>query len=323
MSSPNGLAVRALLLATAVALPFARTSAEAPQVKVQVPGYYRVKVGEAEITALYDGFVELDWAVLKNVSPAEVQRLVARMFAATPKMHGPVNAYLVNTGGRLVLVDAGSGKLFGPTAGNLLANLRASGYEPAQVDVVLVTHLHPDHFGGLVDAEGRPAFANALVRVPRADADFWLSEETAARQPENMRPFVEMARHAAGVLGAAGKWGTFSWGDEVAPGFKAVQADGHTPGHTAYQLDSSGQRLLLWGDLVHNAWVQFTRPSATFEFDSDARRAAATRKQLLARTAREGALVAGSHLPFPGLGHVRAEGAGSYAWVPVEYEPLH
>lgn len=304
--------------------PFAAAPAraEAPQLKTQVPGYYRMMVGKAEVTALFDGAIDLDPKILKNVKPGELQRLLARMFAAAPKLQTGVNAFLINSGGKLVIVDTGAGKLFGPTLGNVIANLKASGYTTDQVDAVLVTHLHGDHMGGLVDAGGKPAFAKAAVFVAKTDADFWLSEEIAAKAPEQARGFFKMARDTAAPLQAAGKWKTFEWGSEIVPGFKAVEARGHTPGHTAFALESDGQHLLLWGDLVHNANVQFAKPSVTIEFDIDQKQAAKTRAAMFKATAKSRELVAGAHLPFPGLGHVRAEGKGSFAWVPVEFGPV-
>ncbi len=329
MSSLQGFTRRAAVLA-ALALPLAPAHAEAPPQKTQVPGYYRVAVGAAEVTALYDGFIDLDRAVLKNTTPAELQRLLARMFVATPKLQTAVNTFLVNTGGKLVLVDTGAGRRLADSTpggflarlGNVVANLKASGYEPSQVDVVLLTHLHPDHVGGLLDAAGTPIFPRAEVRVAAAEAGFWLSEGQAAKAPEEARPRVQLVQQTARALIAAGKWQTFTWGDEVAPGFRAVQANGHTAGHTAFELASDGQRLLLWGDTVINAAVQFARPAVAYALDADRTQAAATRRTLLGRAARDEALVAGAHLPFPGLGHVRAEGGGSYAWVPVEFGPI-
>lgn len=296
--------------------------AEAAQLKTQVPGYYRTMVGKAEVTALFDGAIELDSSLLKNASQKEIQRLLARMFANYPKMQTGVNAFLINTGDKLVLVDTGAAKLFGPTLGQVLENLKASGYRPEQVDAVLITHLHADHFGGLVGADGQPVFPNAQAWVPKADADFWLSPEIAAKVPADKQMFFKLARDVAAPLIAAGKWKTFSEGDALAGGFKAVPSPGHTPGHTAYQLDSDGQRLLLWGDLMHNAAVQFANPDVTIEFDVDQKQAAASRRKLYKMTATDKSLVAGAHLPFPGLGHVRAEAKGSYAWVPVEFGPV-
>lgn len=315
-------------LAVALTLGFAGTAllpapalAAAPQVKTQVPGYYRLMVGKTEVTALFDGAVQLDSSLLKNATPKEIQSLLARMFATHPKMQTGVNAFLINTGDKLVLIDTGAAKLFGPTLGQVLENLKAAGYTADQVDTVLITHLHGDHMGGLIGADGKPAFPNAEVRVSKADADFWLSPEVAAKVPADKQPFFKMARDVAAPLIAAGKWKTFAEGDELVPGFKAVPAPGHTPGHTAYLLESEGQKLLLWGDLVHSTAVQFAKPSVTIEFDVDQKQAAESRRKLFKQSAADKNLVAGAHLPFPGVGHVRADGKG-YAWVPVEFGPV-
>ncbi|MBT9499396.1 MULTISPECIES: MBL fold metallo-hydrolase [Zoogloea] len=318
--------IRRSLTAIAVALgvsliPAAPACAEAPPVKTQVPGYYRMALGELEVTALYDGYIDLDTKILSNASPAEVQRLLTRMFLAGQKVQTAVNAFLINTGGKLILVDTGAAKAFGPTLGFIGDNLKAAGYSPEQVDVVLLTHLHADHAAGLLNAEGKPLFPNAEVRVTQADSDFWLSEEIAAKAPEGFRPFFQMARTAATPYQAAGKWKTFSGTAELAPGIRAVDAHGHTPGHTAYLIESKGERLLIVGDAVHSHAVQFARPEVAIEFDSDKKQAVMARKKLFAFAAKEKLAVAGMHLPFPGIGHVRTEGKG-YAWVPVEFSPI-
>ncbi len=301
--------------------PVAPAFAEAPPVTTQVPGYYRMALGELEITALYDGYIDLDTKILSNTSPAEVQRLLTRMFLAGQKVQTAVNAFLINAGGKLILVDTGAAKAFGPTLGFIGSNLKAAGYSPEQVDVVLLTHLHADHAAGLLNAEGKPLFPNAEVRVTQADSDFWLSEEIAAKAPEGFRPFFQMARSAAAPYQAAGKWKTFSGDAELAPGIHAVDAHGHTPGHTAYLIESKGERLLIVGDAVHSHAVQFARPEVAIEFDSDKKQAVIARKKLFAFAAKEKLAVAGMHLPFPGIGHVRTEGKG-YAWVPVEFSPI-
>lgn len=299
----------------------ALAAAGAPQSKSQVPGYYRLMLGDFEITALYDGKIELDTKLLQNTNPKEVQTLLARLFVKGPKVQTAVNAYLINTGNKLVLVDAGAAGLFGPTLGNVLANMKAAGYEPAQVDAVLVTHLHGDHVNGLLGADGKPAFPNAEVWSAQPDNDFWLSEEVAAKAPKDFQPFFKMARDAAAPYRQSAKWKVFDKDQEIVPGISSVAAYGHTPGHSAYLIQSGGERLLIWGDLVHNHAVQFARPHVAMEFDIDKKQAVVARKKLFARAAKEKLLVGGMHLPFPGIGHVRAEGKG-YAWVPAEFGPV-
>ncbi|BAL24540.1 MBL fold metallo-hydrolase [Azoarcus sp. KH32C] len=313
------IAVSAALLAL---VPVAPAIAEVPMVKTQVPGYYRTMVGQFEVTALFDGAIELDVKLLRNTKPDELKWRLARHFVGNPKMQTAVNAYLINTGKNLVLVDAGAAGLFGPGLGNVISNMKASGYDPSQVDAVVVTHMHGDHIGGLADANSQPAFPNAVVHVSQADNDYWLSEKNAAGAPADMQGLFKMARDIAGIYQSRGKWKTFSDGSELVPGIRAVKANGHTPGHTAFSVESGDQKLLIWGDIIHAHGVQFSQPEVSIEFDVDQDQAIATRRSLLYAMATGKTLVAGMHLPFPGLGHVRADGKGVYSWVPIEYSPL-
>lgn len=291
--------------------------AAAPQVKTQAPGFYRMMLGDFEITAISDGTLELKpKELLTNTTPAQVETLLRRSFAEDA-LPTSVNAYLINTGDRLVLVDTGAAKLFGPTLGNLLANVRAAGYRPEQVDAVLITHMHPDHVGGLL-AEGKPAFANATVHADKRDADFWLSPATLQNAPAEMRGFVQGAATSLNPYVAAQKTRFFDGTTELFPGIRAVAANGHTPGHTVYAIESKGQKLVLWGDLMHVAAVQFAEPQVTIAFDADSAAAARERAKAYADAADGRYLVAASHLPFPGIGRIRAEGKG-YVWVPVDY----
>lgn len=294
--------------------------AEAPQQKTQVPGYYRLQLGQFEITALYDGAIELDSKLLKHIGEREKQQLLSRQFLKGPKVQTAVNAYLVNTGSRLILVDTGAAKLFGPGLGNIVDNLKAAGHTPEQVDAVLLTHLHGDHVNGLITADGQAAFPNAEVWSSKADSDYWLSEETAASAPKEMQPLFKMSRDAAAPYLAAEKWHTYINERELLPGVFSVDTRGHTPGHASYRFVSAGQRLLVLGDLVHNHAVQFPRPDVAIEFDTDPQQAVLARKRIFDMAARQKLMVAGMHMPFPGIGHIRREG-NAYAWVPLEFSP--
>lgn len=316
---PRWLAPFTLSLMTLAAAPGAR--AEAPQVLTQVPGYYRQMIGAFEVTALYDGQINLDAKLLKHTSPDQVQKLLARMFRTNPTPTAVI-AFLVNTGNKLVLVDTGAAKVFGPTLGQVLSNIKAAGYDPAQIDTVLITHMHGDHVGGLLTPDGQVAFPNAQVYAAKADADYWLSAENLAKAPEGMKMFFKAPQDATAPYIKAGHFKTFEGDAELQPGIKPVDEHGHTPGHTGYLFESKGQKLLVWGDVVHNAAVQFPQPKVTIEFDTDQSQALAARLKLFAWTAKDALPVAGAHLPFPGIGHVRADGKGSYSWVPVDFAPV-
>jgi len=312
---------RRALCAAGLSFAFVAAQAGAPQVKTQVPGWYRTMVGDFEVTALYDGYIDLDpKQLLKFTHAGEIERGMARAFQPGPKVQTSVNAYLVNTGQQLILVDAGSAKLFGPTLGFLVDHIKAAGYDPAQVDLILVTHLHADHVGGVLSPEGKIAFPNAQLMVTAPEAAFWLDDASKAKAPKEMHGFFDMAKASVAPYQAAGKFKTFEPNAQIAPGVKAV-ATGHTPGHSSYLFESKGQKLLVLGDMIHIGSVQFPRPEVAMAFDTDNKPAIKSRKEWFARAAKEKILLAGAHLSFPGLGHVRPEGKG-YAWVPVEYSPI-
>ncbi|MEC3763981.1 MBL fold metallo-hydrolase [Cupriavidus sp. SS-3] len=319
------IAMGSAVLATGMAS--AQTATPPAQQKTQVPGYYRMMVGQLEVTALYDGYIDLDPKLFKYTSAREVQSLLARMFlTSTPGMQTAVNAYLIHTGSRLVLVDTGAAGCFGPTLGRIGENLRAAGYAPEQVDTVLLTHLHGDHACGLA-TDGKAAFPNATVYVDKADLDYWLSEANAAAAPKEAQGLFAMARAAAAPYQAAQRLRTFNGSArsesiaELVPGVRVVPANGHTPGHSGYLFTSGNDSLLLWGDIVHNHALQLRRPQVAIEFDVDSNQAVITRKRILEQAARGRLWVGGAHMPFPGLGHVRRDTAG-YTWVPAEYGPI-
>ena len=279
-------------------------------------------IGQHEVTALFDGALQMDVKRLTNAQPEDIRKLLARMFVGTQKMQTAVNTYLINTGRHLVLVDVGGGSIYGSALGNTLTNLKAAGYKPEQVDRVIVTHLHGDHIAGLINANGQPTFPNSTVYVDKTENDYWLSNQIAAAAPADWQRIFVAAKNTAAPYLEQGRWKTISADTPIVPGIAAVAAPGHTPGHTAFAVESDGQRLLIWGDLVHSHAVQFARPEVAFNFDVDPKQAIATRFAIFKSVAQSGELVAGMHLPFPGIGYVRADDNGVYSWVPVEYAPL-
>lgn len=311
---------RRTLAALAGSLLLAAAHAGAPMVKTQAPGYHRMMLGDFEVTALFDGVIDVQPSkLLTNTTPAQVGKLMARAYEKEP-LPLSVNAYLINTGSKLVMVDAGTGSLGGPTLGALAANLKAAGYQPEQVDEIYITHMHFDHLGGLTQAD-QTVFPNAIVRADRRDADFWLSQANADKAPGEQKTFIQHAITSMKPYLAAQRFKPFDGDTELVPGVKAVAAHGHTAGHTVYVVESKGQKLVLWGDLMHIAAVQFPQPQVTIAFDSDSKAAAAQRRKLFADAARRGYLVGASHLPFPGLGRLRAAGKG-YDFVPLGYQPV-
>ena len=307
--------------AVAAAALFAATAAQAagPLQKTQAPGYYRMLLGDFEVTALNDGTVKLPVDKLLRAPEAKVKKALARNFLAPP-VETSVNAFLVNTGSKLVLIDTGAAGLFGPTLGNLIANLKAAGYQPEQVDEVYITHMHPDHVGGLV-AGGSPAFPNAVVRADQRDADFWLSQANLDAAPNDSKGFFQGAMASVNPYVQSGRFKAFNGATELVPGVKARPTYGHTAGHTIYEIESQGQKLVLWGDLMHVAAVQFADPSVTIQFDSDFKAAAVQRKSAYAEAAAKGYWVGAAHLSFPGVGKLAKEGGG-YRFVPVNYSGL-
>ncbi len=290
--------------------------AAAPQHHDQVPGFYRMKVGDLEVTALLDGAAvfDLHWLTAKKVT---MDRIENALHEDTHLLDVGDTGFLVNTGKQLILVDAGSGTWFGGGAfGGLVGSLRSAGYAPEQVDRVLVTHLHSDHIGGLTTQDGKRVFPNADVFVSKADSDFWLSPEMAVKAPKDAQQFFQSAQAIAAPYIKAGKWHTFTDSEAIGDGISLVSLHGHTPGHTGFEFSSKGQKILFWGDTIHEQLVQLSHPDITVVFDIDHAAAAATRNQLLPTLAREGVMIAGPHMPFPGMGRLRKE-ANGYVWAPV------
>ena len=294
--------------------------AAAPMQKHSPPGVYRMMLGDFEVTALSDGTVALPFAdLLQRMDKPKIEQLMARSFLKDP-VETSVNAFLINTGQRLVLIDTGAGNLFGPTLGRLPAALKAAGYQPQQVDEIYISHMHGDHIGGLVSSN-KIVFPNAIVRADKAEGDFWLSKEKMAAATKDEKPGFEGAMMMIGPYMKAGHYKPFDGDTELMPGIRSIVTRGHTPGHAIYVVESKGQKLVLLGDLMHQAAVQFVDPSVTIAFDSDQDTAAKQRARAFEMAAKEGHWIGAAHLPFPGIGHLRADTNG-YVFVPANYTAL-
>ena len=294
--------------------------AGAPQLKTRAPGWYRMVLGDFEVTALNDGTFLMDLVkLLTHITPKQLDEDLSRSFLTNP-VEASVNGFLINTGTKLVLVDTGAGTFFGPTVGKLLTNLAASGYRPEQVDEVYITHMHSDHIGGLIK-DGKMAFPNAVVRASQPEADYWLSKAEMAAAPAAAKDAFANAQKALGPYIAAGRFKPFNGDVELVPGVRSVVTPGHTPGHTLYMVESGGEKLLLWGDLMHAATAQFPDPSVSLQYDIDLPAAMEQRKKVFADAAEHRYWVGGAHLPFPGIGHLRTNGSG-YTFVHANYTTL-
>lgn len=294
----RGVMAGAAALAGASVLP-SQTFAKMPLAKAQAPSFYRRKLGAFEITAVLDGDLALELKLFSG-NEAEMLDLASRNYQPSPpRIH--CNAFAVNTGEKLILVDTGSGALMGSTLGRVAENLVLAGINLDQIDVILLTHLHPDHFGGMT-MEGMPVFKNAEIYVSDADAKFWLSAESADKAPADFKHFFQMA--ASAIKPYAHRLKPLPAKGEILPGVSAMSLPGHTVGHTGYLVSSGNEQMLIWGDIVHNAALQFARPEWTLAFDTDQAQAAASRKRAFDMAAADKLLVAGMHLPYPGLGFV-------------------
>ena len=278
---------------------------KAPMAGSQAISVHRMKLGNFEVTAMLDGFIDIPPAVLQADQELVKTLLTAGGWPAAP-MRLPVNTFLVNTGEKLVLLDAGGAKMLGPTAGRLPQCLAAAGIEPGQIDEVYITHMHGDHLHGTVTPEGGRMFPNAILRIAKPDMDYWTNPDIEAKAPENQKGRFIPAKRAVAAYGDRIR--PFALGDELTAGIRSVDAAGHTPGHSCFMVQSGSARLLAIGDTMHVAPVQFPRPEITVAFDWDQSKARSTRLSIFDTAAKEGIPIAAVHLPFPGIGRLRKNG---------------
>jgi glyoxylase-like metal-dependent hydrolase (beta-lactamase superfamily II) len=263
------------------------------------------RIGEFEVLAVSDGWLQASVDCVLGLSRAECDLLLSR--AGKDPFQLAVNCYLIRHQKRLILIDTGGGSITAPTLGRLPENLRLAGAAPEAIDVILLTHIHPDHANGLLNHAGQPVFPNADIILHEKEAGFWLDRSVTSEDSERLRRNTVGAQRVTAPY--RHRMRRVSDG-EVVPGISAVPLHGHTPGHTGWLIQSRGERLLIWGDIVHLAAIQIPRPDAALVFDVDPEVAIASRRRIFARAAAERLLVAGAHLDFPGFGYVMRDGEG-------------
>jgi glyoxylase-like metal-dependent hydrolase (beta-lactamase superfamily II) len=322
------LSRRHLLTGTAIAaaaatMPATSLLAAAPPSGKQNPGFYRFKIGNFEVTAVNDGtwFRKLDESFVRNAPLPDVQRALSDAFLPTDVVPIPFTTLVVNTGSKLIALDTGTGGQLGgmaPQSGTFAANLAAAGIDPKAVDAIYISHFHPDHINGIKTKDNALFFPNASINVPAAEWAFWMDDATMSKAPEAAQGSFKNARRVFGDI--AGKVQRFEPGKEVETGITSIVAPGHTPGHTAYAVNSGNQSLLYIADVTNNPHLFVRNPQWQAVFDMDGTRAAETRKQLLDRAAADKMLTHGYHWPFPASGYVRQSGSG-YELVPAMWQP--
>jgi glyoxylase-like metal-dependent hydrolase (beta-lactamase superfamily II) len=288
-----------------------------PVLDTEQAGYYRMKLGKVDVITLSDGSAALGLEeVVLNEKPGELERLLSFTYEKSP-VHCSINGFLIHLNGRWIMVDAGASELIGPTAGKLPDSLSRLGVKPEEISDIYITHVHPDHTGGLTLGSTR-VFPNATIHINKREMDYWFDKSAAAKSHEPIKSFFAQAEIKLRPYMDAGQIKTFDDVTEFAPGFKSQPAYGHTPGHTFYVLEDGGQKMVFVGDLVHIPSVQFDDPNIAMRFDCDSPQAVKTRKALFADAAQKGYLVVGDHLQFPGTGHIHSDG-DHYRWIPVPY----
>lgn len=241
---------------------------------------------DSVLTAIQDAPQTMAQSLFPQIKPEEF-----KAFAGGAEAKASFNSFLLRRGESYILFDTGNGG----KRGSLLAVLESSGVSPKDIDSILLTHMHGDHIGGLLDSSGKAVFPEATVYLSASEHDYWMAQSGGNG---------DLARKV--FDGYKGRIKTFDFGDSPIPGIVALDACGHTPGHTVYETED----FLIIGDLLHAASVQFPRPDVNAVFDADAKKAAEARLRFFESAAASGKIVAGMHLPFPGTGKIIKEGSG-------------
>src|SRR5246127_3944357 len=302
----------------AALVPTAPALAHAPQAgKRAQPGFYRFKLGTIEITVVSDGTLPFPAETLWGDRAEDARGLLTSTFQPPSPVGLQINTILVNTGDKLVLIDAGCGvDKFQKTTGGLIGNLAAAGYAPDDIDMILFTHAHFDHLWGISDHENASLlFPSAEFVASEAEVAFWSAPEWANKVSAALKPQVTQAN----LKLASPRLRLIKAAAEVVPGVTTFDTAGHTPGHISVQISSGSEEMLLTGDVVVNSEVSFLHPEWAFGFDLDVPLATKARLAFLDRAAADKTLVGSYHLPFPGFGHVVREGS-AFRLLPADWQ---
>jgi glyoxylase-like metal-dependent hydrolase (beta-lactamase superfamily II) len=305
----------AATMAASAALPLFAEAA-APLATTQAPGFYRYKAGDLQITAINDGFFSRPLeGFIRNAELATVQKVMGDAGLPTNAVPIPFTTLVVNDGRRLTLLDTGNGNSGAPTSGTWMANFRAAGFAPEQVDAIVISHFHGDHINGIRLKEGNAVFTNAEIHVPAPEWAFWMDDARMNAAPDAMKPAFQNVRRVFDPIKANVK--QYAPGSEVVTGVNTVAAHGHTPGHCAFVV---GGKLLALSDTTNHPALFVTNPGWQAVFDMDGATAEATRRRMLDMAVADKLQVAFYHAPFPATGTIIKDGSG-YRMLPIQWSP--
>lgn len=285
--------------------------------KMTRPTVYQFKLGDFTITNMLEGYIhreDMHPFTAKNVEAADVEAVAAEYRLPFPLMEHNFVPSMVDTGDKLIAFDPGFGeKKRAPTTGWFNELLPEAGYTLEDVDIVVVTHCHPDHIGNLM-AGGKPTFPNAEIVFGRTEFDYWVKGENI---PDFRPPTLEMFREVAEPMGERARF--IEPGDDVVSGVTAVDAFGHSAGHMAFHIESQGQELMIMSDTVAHYAVSLSHPDWHFSMDDNPEAAAVSRRRLLNQITDARMTAIGFHMPFPSVGYIDRHGDG-FVWLPASYQ---
>lgn len=279
-------------------------------------GYFTIRVGETRVTSLNDGSLKLTHDEIKGILPEEIDAVMSRYFLESPPRI-MVNCFCIETSDTTGLIDAGAGLSLGPDMGRLQSSLAAAGISPESIDFVFLTHMHIDHAYGLLTTTGEPLFPNARIFVHPDELAFWRDKSNIEQLSDVMKmdfPLIDSV-----LTAYDGKFADCRAQSHLSC-LSPIDLPGHSPGHVGYLIESEGEYLFIWGDTVHIPELQISNPTITMAFDFDPQQARSSRKRALEMAARQGWVVAGMHLNYPGFAWITQQEEG-FSLVPRRWSP--